>query len=136
MFLTPSVARLVPTPEEIKYKEDRVRGLNLMLSINTTLSDQHSIVTETENHETSHEKHVEHVPKQPITEHEPPRSHEEHVEQSIIEQLIIEPDTRRLNLTNGHKGKKRRVESSEKHSKSSRRHKHSKRSSINLYAIV
>lgn len=74
------VMRLVPTPEEIKYKEDRVRRLDMMPIVNTTIGDQHSINTKTEHHETSHEKHVEHIPKQPITKHEPPRSHEEHVE--------------------------------------------------------
>lgn len=109
---------------EIKYKENSVKGLELMSSVNTTLRDQHFVDTETENHEMSHEEQVE----LPITEHEPTQSHEEQVEHPITEQLqrSTELETHRLGLTSGQKGKKRRVESSEKHFKSSRRYKHSK----------
>lgn len=72
------------TPKEIKYKEDRIKGFELMSSVNTTLRNQPFVDTKIEYHEFSHEEQVKYpITKQHIDDHEPPLPQEEQVEHHI-----------------------------------------------------
>lgn len=48
--------RLVPSPDELSYKEDRVRRVELMPCVNPASKDQPSVDTEADQPESSHEE--------------------------------------------------------------------------------
>jgi len=110
--------RLVPSPDELRYKEDRARGVELTPYVTPASRDQPSADTDADQPETSHG-----FLKQPTeVQVEPPLPQE----QEQVDQHVVETNPSPLpGQSSGQRGKKRRAETSERHP-TSRRHRHSR----------
>ena len=92
----------MPSPDELRYKEDRLREVELMPGVNLVSRDQPSVNTEADQPESSHGE--EQLERPTNIQAEPPLPQEEQVEQPTRE-----TNTPLLGQgqSSGQKGKKR-----------------------------